>query len=107
MFDCVLPTRLWRHWVAFTSKWSIRIKNKQWELSKLPLDENCSCKVCTNHTRWYLRHLIKENEMLWMQLLSYHNLYLLINLGKKAREAILEWNYEDFRDDFRKEYKLK
>jgi len=30
-----------------------------------------------------------------MQLLSYHNLYLLINLAKKAREAILENKYEE------------
>lgn len=104
MFDCVLPTRLGRHWVAFSSTWNIRITNKQWELSKEPLDETCDCKVCKNYTKWYLRHLTQEWEMLWMQLLSYHNLYFLINLGKRARKAILENKYEQFRNDFWEKY---
>lgn len=104
MFDCVLPTRLWRHWVAFSSIWNIRITNKKWELSKEPLDEYCDCKVCKNYTKWYLRHLTQEWEMLWMQLLSYHNLYFLINLWKKARIAIIENKYEDFRNSFWEKY---
>ncbi len=107
MFDCVLPTRLWRHWVAFSSIWNVRITNKKWELSKEPLDENCDCKVCKNYTKWYLRHLTKEWEMLWMQLMSYHNLYFLINLWKNARKAILENKYEEFRNNFWEKYKLK
>ncbi len=104
MFDCVLPTRLWRHWVAFSFKWNIKIKNLKYKLDKSPLDENCDCKVCKNYTKWYLRHLIAEWEMYWMSLLSYHNLYFLINLGKKAREAILKNQFEKFREDFWKDY---
>ncbi|MDP2090230.1 MAG: tRNA guanosine(34) transglycosylase Tgt [Candidatus Gracilibacteria bacterium] len=104
MFDCVLPTRLGRHGVAFSSTGNIRIKNKQWELSKEPLDENCDCKVCKNYTKGYLRHLTQEGEMLGMQLMSYHNLYFLINLGKNARKAILENKYEEFRNNFWSKY---
>ncbi|MDD2870651.1 MAG: tRNA guanosine(34) transglycosylase Tgt [Candidatus Gracilibacteria bacterium] len=104
MFDCVLPTRLGRHGVAFSSTGNIRITNKQWELSKEPLDETCDCKVCKNYTKGYLRHLTQEGEMLGMQLLSYHNLYFLINLGKRARKAILENKYEQFRNDFWEKY---
>jgi queuine tRNA-ribosyltransferase len=104
MFDCVLPTRLWRHWVAFSSFWNIKIKNEKWKLSKEPLDNTCKCKVCKNYTKWYLRHLIQEWEMLWMQLLSYHNLFFLINLCKNARKSILDNKYEDFRNDFWSKY---
>ena len=104
MFDCVLPTRLWRHWVVFSSTWNIKIRNEKHKLSKEALDKKCECKVCKNYTRWYLRHLIQENEILGMQLISYHNLYFLINLWKKAREAILKNKYREFRDNFRKEY---
>ena len=68
------------------------------------LDEECDCKVCKNYSMWYLRHLIQEDEMLWMQLLSYHNLYFLVNLAKKARNAIIENRYEKFRDDFWSKY---
>ncbi len=104
MFDCVLPTRLGRHWVAFSSKWNIKITNEKWKLSKKPIDENCDCKVCKNYSKWYLRHLLQENEMYGMQLMSYHNLYFLINLWKKAREAILENKFEEFRSDFWSKY---
>ena len=104
MFDCVLPTRLGRHWVAFSSVWNIKIKNKKWQLSKEPLDEYCDCKVCKKYTKWYLRHLLQEWEIQGMQLLSYHNLHFLINLWKKARIAILENKYEEFRDAFREKY---
>lgn len=100
MFDCVLPTRLWRHWVAFSTIWNIKLTNKKWQLSKESLDEFCNCKVCKNYTKWYLRHLIQEKEMLWMQLLSYHNLYFLINICKQARIAILENRFEEFRKEF-------
>ena len=104
MFDCVLPTRLWRHWTVFSYSWNIKIKNKKYELDKTPIDERCDCKVCKNYTKGYLRHLIQEEEILWMQLLSYHNLYFLINLAKQARKAILKNKYEEFRENFWKNY---
>lgn len=104
MFDCVLPTRLGRHWVAFSSTGNIKLRNKKWQLSKDPIDKDCKCKVCKNYTKWYLRHLTLEKEILWMQLLSYHNLYFLVNLGKNARKAILKNKFEDFRKKFRKKY---
>ncbi len=106
MFDCVFPTRLWRHWTAFSSFWNVKIKNKQYEFDKNPIDEFCDCKVCKNYSRAYLRHLTVENEILWMHLLSYHNLYFLINLAKKARMAILDNNFDKFKKDFRKNYKI-
>lgn len=105
MFDCVLPTRLWRHGNAFTHRGNVKITNEKYKLDSSPLDPECDCKVCKNYTKWYIRHLIKENEMLGAQLLSYHNLHFLINLVKKARKAIEEQRYEQFREDFWKKYK--
>ncbi len=104
MFDCVLPTRLWRHGRVFTFSWDINLKNAQYKLSEEPIDSECGCKVCKNYSRGYLRHLIAENELQWMSLLSYHNLHFLINLAKKSREAILENRFEQFREDFWKKY---
>ena len=105
MFDCVLPTRVWRHWLAFWTYWNIRIKNAQYKLSEEKLDEHCSCKVCKNYSRGYLRHLAVENEIYGMSLLSYHNLYFLIELSKNARKAIQQWKYDDFRKKFWENYK--
>ena len=107
MFDCVLPTRLWRHWSAFSHTWYIKITNSKYKLSDEPLDPLCDCKVCRKHSKWYLKHLVSENEMLWLQLLSYHNLYFLVNLAKKAREAILLGDFDKFRDDFWSRYQSK
>jgi len=107
MFDCVLPTRIWRHWTAFSSFWYIRITNEQYKLSDEKLDSTCECRVCKTYSKWYLRHLVKEDEMLGLQLLSYHNLYLLVNLAKKARIAILENKYDEFRNEFWNKYDLK
>lgn len=100
MLDCVLPTRVGRHWTAFSSYWNLKLKNLKYKLDDSRLDEFCDCKVCNNYTKWYLRHLITENEMHWMQLLSYHNLYFLVNLAKKAREEIINNNFLAFRKDF-------
>ena len=102
MFDCVLPTRLWRHWVAFWTNWNIKIKNNKFKLDKTPLDFECECRVCNNYTKWYIRHLVIEKEMLWSQLISYHNLYFLINLCEKAKIAINENNFNHFRNNFLK-----
>lgn len=105
MFDCVLPTRLWRHWTAFSSIWNVKIKNEKFKLSDKKIDEFCDCKVCRDYSKWYLRHLINENEILWMSLLSYHNLYFLINLAKKSREAIMKDNFREFKNDFFRKYR--
>lgn len=100
MFDCVLPTRIWRHGTAFGTHGNIKVKNEKYKLSDEKLDENCNCKVCQNFSKWYLRHLIGENEIYGMSLLSYHNLYFLLELSRKARSAIEKWEYKKFREDF-------
>lgn len=106
MFDCVLPTRIGRHGRAFSSYGNINIKNEKHKLSDQHLDETCTCKVCKNFSRWYLRHLIGENEMYGMSLLSYHNLYFLLELTRNARKAIEVWEYESFRKDFWSRYSV-
>ncbi len=105
MFDCVLPTRIWRHGTAFSNNWNLKLKNNKYKLDSSPLDKECNCKVCKNYSKWYLRHLITEKEMLWMQLISYHNLYFLVNLAKKSRIAILKNKFKDFKKDFWNKYK--
>lgn len=106
MFDCVLPTRIGRHGTAFSHTWYVKITNSKYKLSDEKLDSKCDCKVCRNYSKWYLRHLIQEDEMLWMQLLSYHNLYFLVHLADTARHAILNNTYDDFRAQFWSQYDL-
>lgn len=96
MFDCVLPTRTARMGTAFSSQGRMNLRNAKYAHDFTPLDAECSCPTCQNHTRAYIRHLVKQNEMLGGILLSIHNLHYLLNLMRQAREAVLAGAYEEF-----------
>lgn len=90
MFDCVLPTRLARTGTAMTSMGRVVVRNGQYKRDFSPLDPHCSCQVCAEYSRAYIHHLIKAKEILAHRLLSYHNLFFLLNLMEGARQAIIE-----------------
>ena len=100
MFDCVLPTRTGRMGTAFSSTGRMNMRNAKYKEDFGPLDPQCSCPVCQQYTRAYLRHLIMQKEMLGGILLSMHNLHFLIDLMAKAREAVLAGRYEEFYEDW-------
>ena len=106
MFDCVLPTRIARHGTAMTSHGRIIIKNKEYERDFTPLDDNCDCYCCRNYTKAYLRHLFKANEMLGHRLMSIHNISFLVNLTTKAREAIKEDRFLEYKKEVYEKYGL-
>lgn len=99
MFDCVLPTRLARHGSAITSQGRINLKNKQFEFDFTPVDPSCDCECCQNHTKAYLRHLIRSNEGLGLRLLSIHNVRFLIKLTHEIQEAIEQDRLLDYRQE--------
>jgi queuine tRNA-ribosyltransferase len=107
IFDCVLPTRLGRHGIAFSSIWNIRITNEKYkqETWNIPISKWLETYVSKNYSLWYLRHLFHVWEILWWTLLSLHNLEFLLNLTTKARETIIDWKYNEFRKEFWKKYK--
>jgi len=96
MFDCVLPTRIARNGTAMTSGGRVVVRNAVYARDFGPLDSGCSCKVCANYSRAYIRHLVKTNEILGHRLLSYHNLYYLLKLMEGARQAIIDGNFVDY-----------
>jgi len=104
MFDCVLPTRVARHGAAMTSIGRVIVKNKTYERDFTPLDEACSCYTCKNYTKAYIRHLLKAGEAFGQRLVSYHNLYFLINLMKQIQTAIQADRLLDFRAEFMEQY---
>ena len=101
LFDCVLPTRTARMGTAFSSAGRMNLRNARYARDFEPLDSSCGCPVCTTFSRAYLRHLVSMKEMLGSVLLSVHNLYVLINLANRARQAVLEGRYRQFLDDWR------
>ncbi|MCD8316565.1 MAG: tRNA guanosine(34) transglycosylase Tgt [Eggerthellaceae bacterium] len=100
MFDCVLPTRTGRMGTAFSGTGRMNLRNAQYKEDFRPIDVECTCPVCQNHSRAYIRHLINQKEMLGGILLSIHNLHFLIDLMAKAREAVLAGSYGEFMDEW-------
>ncbi|NLB19011.1 MAG: tRNA guanosine(34) transglycosylase Tgt [Syntrophomonadaceae bacterium] len=107
MFDCVTPTRLARHGTAYTARGKLTIRNARFTDDFGSLDPDCSCQVCQGYSRAYLRHLIKSGEILGLRLLSYHNVYFLIELMMNIRDALKNGRFVDFRQGFLEKYLTK
>ena len=88
MFDCVLPTRTARTGSALTWEGRLNLRNARFARDPRPLDDDCSCPACSRFSRAYLRHLINQEELLGLRLLSLHNLRFLLELTANARAAI-------------------
>ena len=96
-FDCVMPSRNARHGHLFTSNGIINIINAKYQRDPSPIDPNCDCPTCRNHSKSYIRHLFKSGEMLGMRLAVIHNLYFYNQLTENIRTALEEGRFEEFR----------
>jgi queuine tRNA-ribosyltransferase len=94
MFDCVIPTRSGRTGRAYTSRGVLNLRNARHAEDSAPLDPDCDCPCCTKHSRAYLHHLIKAEEMLGPMLLTWHNIRYYQTLMARLRRAILEGRFE-------------
>lgn len=101
LFDCVLPTRTARMGSALSSQGRMNMKNARYKMDEAPLDEQCTCPVCSEgYPRSYVHHLVRQHEIVGATLLSIHNLYYLIHLMDEARAAVCEGRYVQFERDF-------
>ncbi|MFT5179547.1 MAG: queuine tRNA-ribosyltransferase [Candidatus Paceibacteria bacterium] len=103
LFDCVAATRIARNGQVYTKKGKINLNNEKFIEDFTPID-NCGCYTCKGYTKSYLNHLFKAKEMLSGTLASIHNLYFIVNLVKDIRQSILDDSFEEYRDEFLKEY---
>ncbi len=96
MFDCVIPTREGRHGRLFIRKHddfsksdfyeTININNEKFKEDFLPVDANCDCELCQNHTKSYLRHLFVSKDSLGMRLAAIHNLKFYLDLMNELKK---------------------
>ncbi len=100
MFDCVLPTRVGRNGSAYTSKGMLQIKAARYKSDFSPIEEGCQCYTCRNHTKAYLRHLLKAKEILGLRLMTIHNIHFYLNLMKQIRKHIEAGTFKEFHDEF-------
>jgi queuine tRNA-ribosyltransferase len=97
MFDCVLPTRTARTGSALTNEGRLNLRNARFARDEGPLDASCDCPACARFTRAYIRHLVNQNELLGLRLLSLHNLRFLIELTRGARDAIVAGGFASYK----------
>ncbi|HEY6440750.1 MAG TPA: tRNA guanosine(34) transglycosylase Tgt [Acetobacteraceae bacterium] len=96
MFDCVIPTRAGRTARAYTSGGVFNLRNARFADDAAPLDPACACPACTRHSRAYLHHLFKAEEMLGPMLLTWHNVQYYQDLMRGLRTAITERRLDAF-----------
>ena len=99
MFDCVLPTRLGRTGSATTWQGRLNLRNARFARDDGPLQEGCPCPACTRFSRAYIRHLVTQDELLGLRLLTLHNLSFLLELCREARAAILAGRFGAFAEE--------
>jgi queuine tRNA-ribosyltransferase len=99
MFDCVLPTRLGRTGSALTWEGRLNLRNSRYGRDPAPLQADCACPACTRFSRAYIRHLVKQQELLGLRLLSLHNLRFLLEVTAGARAAIERGDFAVYKRD--------
>ena len=100
VFDCVLPTRMARTGTALLRTGGrLNLRNARFREDLGPLEEGCDCYACREFTRAYLRHLVMQREILGLQLVSHHNLRVLLRLADDARAAIRAGRFTDYAND--------
>jgi queuine tRNA-ribosyltransferase/7-cyano-7-deazaguanine tRNA-ribosyltransferase len=105
LFDCVSPTRIARSGFShinpplgtMKNKFRIKISSISYRTDQQPLDPNCKCKVCNNYSRAYINHLLKTNELLGYNLISYHNLFFMLELMREIRCSIDEGSLKELK----------
>ena len=118
LFDCVAPTRLARHGTIYTSRGPIHLKSEKYRTDLTPLSDECwdivsptsDVGLTMSHmpgqqfTKAYVAHLLHSGEMLGATICSLHNLHFILSLVAGAREAILENRFDQYREEFVKDY---
>ena len=77
----------------------MNLKNARYTRDAAPLEEGCGCAACARFSRAYVRHLVLQEEILGLRLLSLHNLWFVLDLTARARAAIERGTFSAFRRD--------
>jgi len=107
MFDCVVPTRNGRNSQAFTWGGELQLRNAKFKNDFTPIEKNCECYTCKNHSRAYIRHLFNTKEILGLRLVSLHNIFFYVKLIATARVSIMKNGFVAFRKSFNNNYKTR
>lgn len=95
LFDCVIPTRNARHGTLYVSKGNaekdscvndiLRIRNSRYQYDTKPIDPECECVTCKQHSRAYVRYLLKNKSPVGFYLASVHNIWWYLSFMNKLK----------------------
>ncbi|MBR8702751.1 tRNA guanosine(34) transglycosylase Tgt [Porphyromonas levii] len=97
MFDCIMPTRNGRNGQLFTWQGTMNMRNEKWKDDHTPLDPEGTSFVDHAYTKAYLRHLIRSEEILGLQIASIHNLAFYLELVRQARQHVIAGDYTEWK----------
>ena len=103
-FDCVGPTRMARNGSLYTLDGRINIKNAKFEHDFTPVESECDCYACKNHTKAYLHHLFKVDEITAKVLASIHNERFVVSVADKIRDSLLDGTFQSYKKEFLARY---
>jgi len=103
-FDCVGPTRMARNGTVYTRDGRMNLKNAKFREDFTPIEENCDCYACRNHSRAYLHHLFKAEEITGKILASIHNERFVVRTVEEIRESLLTGKFFELKEEFLRRY---
>jgi queuine tRNA-ribosyltransferase len=104
LFDCVLPTRVARTGQLWTSGGKLNMRNARFLDDPDPPDAACGCETCRNHSRAYLAHLFRAEELLAYRLSSLHNVTYTQDLMRRIRAALDDGSFGTLREAVMAQY---
>jgi queuine tRNA-ribosyltransferase len=104
LFDCVYPTRTARNAQVLTRDGPLSLRNEKFRMDMDPIDAECRCYTCRNHSRAYLRHLFKAKEIQAAVLATCHNLAFIQGLVRETRNAVAHGDFPGFKRAFLSRY---
>ncbi len=104
LFDCVYPTRIARNAMVMTRDGRLSLRNERFRTDFHPIDAECGCTTCRQHSRAYLRHLFKAKEIEAAVLATHHNLSFLQCLLREIRDAVSRGTFLHYKAQFLRRY---
>lgn len=104
-FDCVAPSREARTSAVYSRTGRFNVSNGPYRKDFSPIDKDCSCYTCKNHSRAYLNHLFRGKEILASTLATIHNVHFIVTLVEEIRKSIIDGTFNQLKEEFLSNYK--
>ena len=98
LFDCVLPTRVARTGQVWTDAGRLNLRNASFQDDPGPIDADCACEACHNHSRAYVAHLFRARELLAYRLATVHNVTWTLELMRRLRVSLADGTFVRLRE---------